>query len=294
MHSFEIFLAARFRDFPVLLAATRQCVALWQPERIVVAVPFQDQKAVQAGLGRAIEVIDENTLLKGFDREAFRKRPIPYFPGSFGWYLQQFLKIEYCRQSAARYCLVWDADTVPLRGFQFLDAAGRIFLTKAKEFHEPYFHTFRELFAASAPSAQSFISQHMFVECSAMRSMCSMIEERHKVDHWTDALGTILESHPDRANLFSEYETYTNYMLLYEAEKVVTRNLSWERRESNRTWAVPSHQLDGARRGGVDFVAYESKNATWSRALLKSLEKAPQAIKRLAIASVLRRSSGAI
>jgi hypothetical protein len=294
VHSFEIFLAARFRDFPVLLAATRQCVALWRPERIVVAVPFQDQKAVQAGLGPSVEVIDENTLLKGFDHEAFRKRPIPYFPGSFGWYLQQFLKIEYCRQSASRYCLVWDADTVPLRGFQFLDATGRIYLTKAKEFHEPYFHTFGELFAVSAPSTQSFISQHMFVECSAMRSMCSMIEERHKVDHWTDALGTILESHPDRANLFSEYETYANYMLLHEAEKVVTRNLSWERGESNRTWAVPSHQLDAARRRGLDFVAYESKDATWSRALLKSLEKAPWAIKRLAIASVLRRSSGAI
>jgi hypothetical protein len=83
-------------------------------------------------------------------------------------------------------------------------------------------------------------------------------------------------------------------MLLYEAEKVVTRKLSWERGESNRTWAVPSHQLDAARREGLDFVAYESKDATWSRALLKSLEKAPWAIKRLAIASVLRRSSGAI
>jgi hypothetical protein len=291
MDSFEVFMAARFRDFPVLLAATRQCAALWRPRRIVVAVPSQDRKAVQAGLGSSVEVIDENALLRGFDRESFQKRPIPYFPRSFGWYLQQFLKIEYCRQSSARHCLVWDADTVPLRGFEFLDATGRIYLTKAEEFHGPYFHTFRELFGVPAPSAQSFISQHMFVECAAMRSMCSLIEERHKVDHWTDALGTILESHPNRANLFSEYETYANYMLLYEPSKVVARDLSWARGESNRTWAVPSHQLETARKAALDFVAYESKNATWSRAMLKSLEKARQPLKRLAITFALRRSA---
>jgi len=294
VNSFEIFMAARFRDFPVLLAATRQCMALWRPARIVVAVPSHDQKVVQTGLGPAVEVIDENALLKGFDRQSFQKRPIPYFPRSFGWYLQQFLKIEYCRQSSARYCLVWDADTVPLRGFEFLDASGRIYLTKAEEFHAPYFHTFRELFGISAPSAQSFISQHMFVECGAMRSMCSLIEERHKVGHWTDALGAILEGHPDRANLFSEYETYTNYMLLYEPGKVVTRDLRWARGESNRTWAVPSHQLEAARKVGLDLVAYESKDATWSRALLKSLEKAPQSLKRLAITCALRRYVGGI
>ncbi len=285
-------MAARFRDFPVLLAATRQCTALWRPARIVVAVPSQDQKVVQTGLGPAVEVIDENVLLKGFDRQSFQRRPIPYFPRSFGWYLQQFLKIEYCRQSAASCCLVWDADTVPLRGFEFLDATGRIYLTKAEEFHKPYFHTFRELFGISAPSKQSFISQHMFAECAAMRSMCSSIEERHKVGHWTDALGAILEKHPDRANLFSEYETYANYMLLYEPGKVVTRNLLWARGESNRSWAVPSHQLETARKAGLEFVAYESKDATWSRALLKSLEKAPQSLKRLAITFALRRSAG--
>ena len=247
---------------------------------------------MQAGLGGGVEVIDENTLLRGVDRESFQKRPIPYFPRSFGWYLQQFLKIEYCRQSAAQYCLVWDADTVPLRAFEFLDATGRIYLTKADEFHKPYFHTFKELFGVSAQSAQSFISQHMFVECAAMRSMCLLIEERHKVGHWTDALGAILEGHPDRANLFSEYETYANYMLLYESGKVVTRDLRWARGESNRTWAVPSHQLEIARRAGLDFIAYESKDATWSRALLKSLEKAPQTLKRLAITFALRRSAG--
>ncbi len=290
VNSFEVFLAARFRDFPVLLSATRQCASLWRPSRIVVAVPSQDRKVVQAGLGPSVEVIDENVLLKSFDRESFQKRPIPFFPRSFGWYLQQFLKIEYCRQSPARYCLVWDADTVPLRGFEFLDATGRIYLTKAEEFHEPYFHTFRKLFGVSAPSKQSFISQHMFVECAAMRSMCSLIEERHKAVHWTDALGAILEGHPDRANLFSEYETYANYMLLLEPEAVKVRDLNWARCENSQTWGLPETVLREARGRGLDFAAYESKDAALPRMLLKSLEKAPSPLKQLAVSVALRRA----
>jgi len=292
MHSCEVFLAARLRDFPVLLASTREIAALWDPQRITVAVPSADVKSVKVGLGPAVEVIDENAILKGFDRESFRSRPIPHFPRSFGWYLQQFLKIEYCRQSGAQHCLVWDADTVPLVPLEFLDSDKRIFLTAAKEFHKPYFHTIEELFGVPAPSKTSFISQHMFVDCSAMRSMCRLIEEHHAVGHWTDALGRILEKHPDRANLFSEYETYANYMLLFEPNKVVTRELCWSRCESQRTWAVPRRQLAEARSAGLSFAAYESKDVAWSRAMLKSLEKAPKMLKRLAVTFALRRSGG--
>jgi hypothetical protein len=290
MQSYEVFLAARLRDFPVLLAATRKIETLWQPRRTVVAVPSSDRKAVQAGLGRRVEVIDENSLLAGFDRQSFQKRPIPYFPRSFGWYLQQFLKVEYCRQSEVRHCLVWDADTVPLAPLKFLDAKGRICLTAAAEFHKPYFHTIERLFGVPAPSKISFISQHMFVECSAMRSMCRFIEERHGVGHWTDALGRILEEHPDRANLFSEYETYANYMLLFEQDKVVTRELPWARYESRRTWGIPRRQTLEASKAGLSFAAYESKDSVWSRAMLKSLEKAPEVVKRLAVTFVLRLS----
>jgi hypothetical protein len=292
VQSFEIFSAARLRDFPVLLAATRQAQALWQPGRIVVAVPSADRKAVQAGLGPAVTVIDENSLLAGFDRDSFQNRSIPHFPRSFGWYLQQFLKIEYCRQSEAQHCLVWDADTVPLVPLNFLDADGRIFLTAAKEFHKPYFHTIEALFGVPAPSKTSFISQHMFVDCSVMRSMCRLIEERHAVGHWTDALGGILEKHPDRANLFSEYETYANYMQLFEPDKVVMRELCWSRSESRQTWAVPRQQLAEARGAGFSFVAYESKNVALSRAMLKSLENAPNVIKRMAVTFALHRSGG--
>jgi hypothetical protein len=287
---FEIFSAARLRDFPTLLAATRQCRTLWKPERLVVAVPAQDQKAVQAGLGPGVSVVDENSLLRGFDRRKFQARPIAHFPRSFGWYLQQFLKIEYCRQTNAEHCLVWDADTVPLEKLQFLDERGRIYLTKAEEYHKPYFFTIEKLFGVRAAAESSFVSQHMFVKCEFMRSMCRMIEERFDVGHWTDALGSVLESHPDRANLFSEYETYANYLLLFERESVVVRDLKWDRCESARTWSPPQSELEEARAAGLSFAAYESKDALWSRLLLKSLEKAPQLIKCAAVTFVLRRS----
>lgn len=256
----------------------------------MVAVPAKDLKAVQSGLGPGVAVIDENSLLGGFDREHFQRRPVPYFPRSFGWYLQQFLKIEYCRRTGAEYCLVWDADTVPLEALSFVDECGRSYLTRATEYHRPYFYTIEKLFGVSAAAKTSFISQHMFVKCASMRDMCRMIEERHKTDHWTNAVGDILEKHPDKANLFSEYETYANYMLLYESGSVVERDLKWGRFKSARAWSCPGRELHEARAAGLSFAAYESNDAFWSRVMLKSLEKAPLLLKRIAVTFVLRRS----
>lgn len=289
MPSFEIFSAARLRDFPVLRMAVRQSLALFNPDRIVVAVPKGDVKAVQAGLNSNATVIDENSLLGGFDRSAFQRRPIPYFPRSFGWYLQQILKFEYCRQTQAEHCLVWDADTVPFRPIEFFNGEGRIYLTRAAEYHVPYFYTFEKLIGHAAPSVKSFISQHMMVRCESMRSLCRRIEQVHGKS-WTDALGDVLEKHPDRPNLFSEYETYANYMLLLEPEAVEVRNLNWARCENTQTWGLPETVLHEARGRGLDFAAYESKDAAWSRMLLKSLEKAPSSLKQLAVSVALRRA----
>jgi hypothetical protein len=291
METFEIFSAARLRDFPLLLASARQVHVVWYPSRFVVAVPSQDRGAVEAGLAGLATVVDENSLLQGFDRKAFQRRPIPHFPQSFGWYLQQFLKIEFCCQSRSPYCLVWDADTVPLKSLRFLDGQGRIHLTQAAEFHQPYFRTIEGLFGRPAPARTSFISQHMFVRTDSMGSLCALVRERHGGGHWTDALGDILESHPDRANLFSEYETYANYMLMFEPGDVAVRTLAWERSESRRTWGIPCEQIEDARRRGLDFAAYESPNALLSRIFLKSLEKAPSFLKRLAVTFVLRQSA---
>jgi hypothetical protein len=290
MQSFEIFSAARLRDFPVLRAAVKQSLAMLKPDRIVVAVPESDVRAVQAGLGDGVKVVDENCLLGDFDRAAFQRRSIPYFPQSFGWYLQQILKFEYCRQTEAAHCLVWDADTVLLKQIEFFDGDGRIYLTSAAEYHAPYFYTFEKLLGRAPLSQSSFISQHMLVRCESMRSLCRKIEQRH-AKSWTDALGDILERHPDRPNLFSEYETYANYMLLFEPEAVMVRELNWARCENTRTWGLPESALREARGRGLDYAAYESKDATWSRMLLKSLEKAPSVLKRLAVTVALRRAA---
>jgi hypothetical protein len=290
MPSFEIFSAARLRDFPVLRTAVRQSLALLNPDRIVVAVPEGDVKAVQAGLGGDATVIDENSLLGSFDRSAFQQRPIPYFPRSFGWYLQQILKFEYCRKTEAEHCLVWDADTVPLKRLEFFDGEGRIYLTRASEYHSPYFYTFEKLLGRAAPSENSFISQHMLVRSESMRSLCCKIEQEHGKS-WTEALGDVLEKHPERPNLFSEYETYANYMLLFEPESVEVRDLNWARCENTQAWGLPERVLWEARGKGLDFAAYESKDAAWSRIFLKSMEKAPSPLKQLAVSVALRRAA---
>lgn len=43
------------------------------------------------------------------------------------------------------YFLIWDADTIPLRKLEFFDGQGRMLLTKAEEYHPPYFQTYEKI-----------------------------------------------------------------------------------------------------------------------------------------------------
>ena len=269
----EVFLACRLRDFPVLILAVQGCREHFGASRIIVACPKQDVKAMRFGLRGDAEVIDENRVTPNMDQHAFRSAKIPYFPAAFGWYCQQILKMSFARTTAAQHYLVWDADTIPLTMVPFFDSKGRIFLTTSNEYHEPYFHTYKQLIGENPPHAHSFISQHMLVDSAAMRSLLAEIEMRFQVDDWTVALREVLCQSPYQKNLFSEYETYANYLSARFPEKVATRTLQWSREDNVRTWGVDQNRITRARDSGDVYLAVESKNTICARLLLKAFEQ---------------------
>ena len=70
----------------------------------------------------------------------------------FGWYYQQFLKMEFARSRYAKdYYLIWDSDTIPLNPVSFLTPEKMVFTPKT-EYHEPYFRTMQALIVPSSSS----------------------------------------------------------------------------------------------------------------------------------------------
>lgn len=208
----------------------------------------------------------ENEFIPGMTIGQLRALKVPCFPRAAGWYFQQLLKLQYAFvEPADDYYLIWDADTVPLRSLRFFDSAGRMLLTKATEYHAPYFETYRRLFGEEANREFSCIAQHMLVQKSVAREMLGRIEQR--VEGRGNWAWKIMKSLPETGdNLFSEFETYGHYVKNHYSERVAFVERSWLREGVRRIGGgIPSGEDLQSLAREFDFVAFERASTGWRR-----------------------------
>ena len=76
----------------------------------------------------------------------------------FGWYLQQFHKIEAIQEVDTEGVLIWDADCVPLKKMRFFDEAGTpLYMVASKEMHQPYFELIEKTLGIKRVQDNSFV-----------------------------------------------------------------------------------------------------------------------------------------
>ncbi|MCS7337432.1 MAG: DUF6492 family protein [Verrucomicrobiae bacterium] len=269
----QVVTACRARDLPVLeLAAARlpECVPF---DGLTVLAPEADCELIRARLGRNANVVSEEGFIPGLRLEDLRGFKLPGFPAGAGWYYQQFLKLQYAFVDPEDdFYLVWDADTVPLRPMQFFDVQGRMLLTRASEFHPPYFDTYRRLFGSDPHRECSFIAQHMLMQKSVVREMLAEIERRFPGPYpWPLKIMNVLE--PVHPNLFSEYETYGHYIKNRYPDRVAIIERAWLR-VIPQFWGRRMPSASELRRLAerYDYVSFERGYAKW-RALKLWLQK---------------------
>ncbi len=260
----QVVTTCRARDLPVLELAVARLPKLIPFAGLIVLVPEDDCELVQRRLGKSATVISEKGFIPGLSLSELLGFNLPGFPAGAGWYYQQFLKLQYAFvQPEDDYYLIWDADTVPLRPMRFFDQQGRMLLTRATEFHAPYFATYRRLIGQEPNRECSFIAQHMIVQKSIVREMLELIERRVPVHHnWVLKIMSVLE--PVHPNLFSEYETYGHYVKNRYPDRVVLVERAWERiipRFFGRR--IPSESQLNRLSKRYDYVSFERGYAKW-------------------------------
>lgn len=137
-----------------------------------------------------------------------------------GWYLQQFIKMQYAFLCEEEYYLIWDSDTVPLHVVNMLDQGVPIFHMK-EEYNQPYFETLKRLLGDDILLAsKSYISEHMLINCKIMRELIGKIEENHKVvgNVWYEKIIYSIDRKDIKYSGFSEFETYGTYVMAYHPE----------------------------------------------------------------------------
>lgn len=179
--------------------------------------------------GGTVTVVDENRVVDGVTFQSVRnllnQHGLPV--RRTGWFLQQFLKLGFCKSALCdtEYYLTWDADTLPLRPLNFFTDDGSPVFTKKREHNQPYFDTLAKLLPLPNLADFSYIAEHMMFNKSILSEMLAEIE-RSEVNGCTWYEKIVNATNPAEINSFSEFETYGNYCLNHYPEKYKTQTLN--------------------------------------------------------------------
>ncbi len=168
--------------------------------------------------GIKIEFIDENTLIDTVKVKKLINEIDPKASKHSGWYIQQFLKMQYSKICKDDYYLIWDSDTVPLKNIEMFNSKGKPFFDVKTEYHVPYFTTMTKLFPSLYKMHEfSFISEHMLIKTSFMNELINMIKDNKKIpgDTWYEKIINSVNIADLRCSGFSEFETYGTFVQKY-------------------------------------------------------------------------------
>lgn len=136
--------------------------------------------------------------------------------GVTGWYYQQFLKMQYSFLCEDEYYLTWDGDTVPCKLFSmFKEGTDIPYLDLKHEYHEEYFRTLETLIPGMHKVIeQSFISEHMLMNCRIMQELIGQIENNNAINgkKFYEKIIYAIPKEKLISNSFSEFETYGTYV----------------------------------------------------------------------------------
>ena len=166
--------------------------------------------------GDNVQVISEEIISTGYDID-YIKTALGDFGHRAGWYLQQFLKLDFgsylknLDPDASEY-LIWDADTVLLKPLKFYTDDGRYMHTYGRSpLHKSYHVTYKKILKRSFVLNRSVISQYMMCRISDLDLFKYELCEVNGDLNWYDCVlnGLNLENGSE----FSEYETIINFCL---------------------------------------------------------------------------------
>lgn len=176
---------------------------------------------------QSISVVSQDGLDAGFSRLLWERMNTAENLDRFGWYYQQFLKIEALRVNSADNLIIWDADCVPTtRQSLFDDDANPIYM-EAYEYKEEYFRMIERLLQIQRVQSQSFVIPGFPIKKEWVVEFLDQVEKMNPGMLWFEAIlnATDLSSPTG----FSETETLGTWVANLHPNEWRTKEVSWER-----------------------------------------------------------------
>jgi hypothetical protein len=252
-----------------------------EADDFVVFVPSHEIERFKEITNPQIRVISEDQLGKNYSEKLLAAVNSSPFTNRYGWYLQQFLKIEALIQIQADSLVIWDADCVPLRPITLFDQRKRPIYMEAGEHHLDYFFMIERLLGLVKVHRPSFVIPGFPIHKIWLQEMIAEIESRHYPKTWFEALIACTDF--DQPSGFSEYETLGTWVSNSYPDQWTTSQIAWERLGQSRFGYAKDFEVEELIKIGtqenLDIVSFENWDFRGWQKLLNISKNLPKFIR---------------
>jgi hypothetical protein len=241
------------RDVEVWKHSSRAVIQNISAREYVVIVPEHDISLFKGVAPLGFRVESESEYSRAFVQELGVRLADASNMDRFGWYLQQFIKLEAVRRlQPEQKAVIWDADTIPLSPIRFFTPTGQPEFFFGTEYHIPYFGAIHRCLGLDKQVEESFIAQCFPTQGTWATEMFAALEESGH--EWFETLMNSIDFR--EASGFSEYETLGTFFAARNAGEMRWQGSPWIR-DGYSFFAGPEQLGSGSRRVAA-FVSFES------------------------------------
>lgn len=242
-------------------------------DEFIVYVPEDEVTFFTTITNPKIRVLSQSTLGASYRNHLKNTISAAGNATRFGWYLQQFYKIEALLSHSANadILVIWDADCVPLREIPLLNESMQIlYMNASTEFHKPYFDNINRLLGLKRVQSQTFVIPGFPIRNIWITEFISFIEAKHGCV-WSDAI--INTTDFSLLSGFSETETLGTWVANSYPYAWSSFRGKWERLGQSRFGHVSNVEskqlLKIGAKNDLDIVTFEK----WDKRNLTSVSK---------------------
>jgi hypothetical protein len=243
-------------------------------DKYVVYVPDNEVDTFLSITDSSIEVLPQSILGVAFATKLQQAMDLTDNIKRYGWYLQQFLKIEALLQSSADWLVIWDADCVPVKKIELFDDNGRAIYMRASEYHQEYFSMIERLLGLSRIQNQSFVIPGFPFKGAWAKDFIRDIESQNDEMKWFDAIISCTDL--SQRSGFSETETLGTWIANIHPDSWTTSDLAWERLGQSRFGFAKNHSTESlitiGRNKNLDIISFENWDRRSVRKTLRSVK----------------------
>jgi hypothetical protein len=244
-------------------------------DEYLVYVPEKDLDLFRDITDPAITILTQETLGSGYSQKLKSTLDRSPNPSRYGWYLQQFFKIEALTNSHSDRLVIWDADCVPVGDILLFDSRGMPVYMTAGEFHTPYFQMIERLLGIPRVQSNSFVIPGFPILKSWVNDVISAIENRNKGQKWFHAI--LSHTDFDLMSGFSETETLGTWVANAYPDQWSLQNISWERLGQSRFGKATEFDslklIELGKREQLQIVSFENWDLPKKKSLVTSVKK---------------------